>query len=135
ANVDVYIQSENMLSLSLDTNIVAFDDFSGVEDVEKLNAVNLVVSSSLPYEVNAYLASEIQNNDKSKTIDKNILNIRANGEMSYKSFFDTPNPLMLLDSQSSGNDITHGIDLKLKGNIAHEKDIYKTTIKFEVKQK
>lgn len=135
ANVDVYIQSENMLSLSLDTNIVAFDDFSGVEDVEKLNAVNLVVSSSLPYEVNAYLASEIQNNDKSKTIDKNILNIRANGEMSYKAFFDTTNPLMLLDSQSSGNDITHGIDLKLKGNIAHEKDIYKTTIKFEVKQK
>src|SRR5699024_4696256 len=39
SNLDIYIKSENMLSLSLDTNSVTFEDFSGVEDLEKQNAV------------------------------------------------------------------------------------------------
>lgn len=134
-NLDVYIKSENMLSLSLDTNNVIFNDFSGTEDLEELNAVNLTVSSSLPYKINAYLASEIENADKSKTMDKSILNIKANSEQSYSTFNDTVNPVVLLDDQSRGNDIIHGIDLKLKSNIAHQKDVYKTTIKFEVEQK
>lgn len=124
-----------MISLSLDTNSVTFEDFSGVEDMEKLNAVNLTVSSSLPYKINAYLATEIQNGDKSKTMDKDILNIRANGEASYNTFTDTTTPMILLDNQPNGNDMTHGVDLMLKGNLAHEKDVYKTTIKFEAEQK
>ena len=41
----------------------------------------------------------------------------------------------LLDNQDSGNNNVHSIDLMLKGNIAYEQDIYKTTIKFEVNQK
>ena len=135
ANMDINIKSDNMLSLSLDTNSITFEDFSGVEDMEKQNAVNLVVSSSLPYKVNAYLAGEIQNSDKSKTMDKSILNIKANSEVLYQTFNDTVNPIILLDNQIKGNDIPHSIDLKLKGNIAHKKDVYKTTIKFEVEQK
>lgn len=135
ANLDVYIKSENLLSLSLDTNNITFDDFSGVDDMEKPSAVNLTVNSSLPYQVNAYLVSEIQNADKSKTMDKSILNIKASSEATYKTFADIVNPILLLDNQPKGNDISHGVDIKLKGNIAHKKDAYKTTIKFEVNQK
>ena len=135
ANLDVYIKSENMLSLSLDTNSVTFEDFSGVDDMEKLNTVNLTINSSLPYQVNAYLVNEIQNADKSKTMDKSILNIKANSESTYKEFADIVNPILLLDNQPKGNDVSHGVDIKLKGNIAHKKDAYKTTIKFEVNQK
>lgn len=124
-----------MLSLSLDTNSVTFEDFSEVENMEKLNAVNLTVSSSLPYKINAYLASEIQNSDKSKTMDKSIFNIRANGETNYQAFTDLVTPIILLDNQIAGNDTAHGIDLMLKGNIAHEKDMYKTSVKFKVEQK
>lgn len=135
SNLDIYIKSENMISISLNTNSVIFDDFSGVDDVEQPNAINIIINSSLPYQINAYLANEIQNSDKSKIMDKSILNIKANSESIYNTFSDTVNPIVLLDDQNSGNDISHGIDLKLKGNIAHEKDVYKTTIKFEVKQK
>ena len=134
ANVDVYIKSQNMLSLSLSTNNITFEGYSGVEDVEKLNAVNLTVSSSLPYKVNAYLASEIQNSDKSNVIDKSILNIKANSDVDYKEFIDTVNPITLLDNQSKGS-MSHGIDLKLKSDLAHKADVYKTTLKFEVEQK
>ena len=135
SNIDVYIKSESMVSLSLNTNQVAFEDFSGVEDMEKLNAVNLTISSSLPYKVNAYLATNIENSDKSYTMDKDILNIKANNQSVYSTFTDNLTPIVLLDNQPNGNNLAHGVDIKLKGGIAHQKDVYKTTIKFEVEQK
>ena len=135
SNIDVYIKSENMLSLSLDTNNISFDDFSGVEDVEKLNALNVTVSSSLPYELNAYLVTEIQNSDKSNVMDKQILNIKESSDIDYKTFANVNDKIILKDNNTAGNDKIHPIDIKLKGNIAHKKDVYKATIKFEAQQK
>ena len=134
-NVDVYIKCENMLLMSLDTNSVTFEDFSGVEDMEKTNAVNISINSSLPYQLNAYLPIEIQNADKSNTMDKRILNIKENSETIYQTFTNTTDKIVLKDNCNAGNDLVHGIDIKLKGGIAHQKDVYKTTIKFEAEQK
>ena len=133
--LDIYLKSENMLSLSLNTNSIVFDNFSGVEDMVKDNAVNLMVNSSLPYQLNAYLEDEIQNADKSKTMDKSILKIKENSETAYKTFNDIKTKLVLKDSCSKGNGINHSIDLKLKSNKAFETDTYKTVIKLEVEQK
>ena len=124
-----------MLSLSLNTNSITFEDFSGVEDLELNNVVNLTINSSLPYELNAYLATEIQNSDKSNTMDKSILNIKESGESNYKAFNNINEKLTLKDNNIAGNDIIHNLDLLLRGGISHEKDVYKTTIKFEAKQK
>ena len=135
SNLDIYIKCENMLSMSLDTNQISFSDFSGIEDVEKLNAVNITINSSLPYQINAYLPSEIQNADKDKTLDKSILNIKESGEMDYKEFNNINDKVILKDNCSSGNQLVHGIDIMLKGGIAHEKDVYKAVIKLEVEQK
>ena len=135
SNLDLYIKSENMLSLSLNTNSITFEDFSGVEDLELNNVVNLTINSSLPYELNAYLATEIQNSDKSNTMDKSILNIKESGESNYKAFNNINEKLTLKDNNIAGNDIIHNLDLLLRGGISHEKDVYKTTIKFEAKQK
>ena len=135
ANIDLYVKSENMLSMSLNTNSITFDGYSGVEDMEMLNAVELTINSSLPYKVNAYLVGEIQNADKSAILDKSILKIKANSEQSYNTFNDAVNPVVLLDNQNSGNSISHGVDLKLSSDLARKADIYKTTLKFEVEQK
>ena len=135
ANLDLYIKSENMLLMSLNTNSVTFEDFSGIEDVEKINAVNITINSSLPYQLNAYLPTEIQNADKTNTMDKRILNIKENSEVDYKEFLNINEKVILKDNCPAGNDLTHGVDLKLVGGIAHEKDVYKTTIKFEAEQK
>lgn len=135
ANLDVYIKSENMLSLSLNTNSVTFENYSGVEDMEKLNAINLTVSSSLPYKVDVYLANEMQNADKSETLDISVLNIKENSESVYKQFVNTTDAINLLDNQLAGNDNIHSVDLKLASSLAHKADIYKTTLKFEVEQK
>ena len=134
-NADIYIKMKNTLSLSLDTNSITFENFSGVEDMEKLSAVNLTVESSLPYEVNASLETEIQNADKTEIVDKSILGIRANGTIDYKTFTAINTPLNLLDNQVAGKINTHGIDLILRKDIIHKADVYKTTIRFEVNQK
>ena len=135
SNLDLYIKSENMLSMSLDTNNITFEDFSGVEDMVKENSVQISISSSLPYSLNAYLPSEIQNSDKSNTMNKDILNIKDNSETAYQTFDNTTDKIILKDNNQAGNDLIHDVDIKLKGGIAHQKDVYKTTIKFEAEQK
>lgn len=135
ANTDIYIESENMLSISLNTNSITFEDFSGVEDIERLNAIELSINSSLPYDINAYLPTEIQNSDKSNIIDKNILNIKENSQLNYQTFNNTTDKIVLKENNPEGNNLKHGIDIKLKGGISHEKDVYKTTIKIEVIQR
>ena len=135
ANLDIYIKCENMLSMSLDTNSVSFEEYSGAEPIEKLNAVNININSSLPYTLNAYLPNEIQNSDGSNKMDLDILNIRENSEAEYKQFENTTDKLVLKDSYPKGNNINHVIDLKLDSHNAHKADVYKTVIKFEVVQK
>ena len=134
-NLDVYIKSENILSMSLNTNSITFEDFSGTEDMVKDNAINIRINSSLPYSLNAYLPVEIQNSDKTNTMDKSILNIKENSETIYQTFINSTDKIVLKDNNTAGNDLVHGIDIKLKGGIAHEKDVYKTIIKFEAEQK
>ena len=135
SNLDLYIKCENILQMSLDTNQISFDDFSGIENVVKENAVSITINSSLPYQLNAYLPSEIQNSDKTKTLDKNILNIKESSESDYQTFTNTTDKIVLKDNCSSGNYLIHGVDLKLAGGIAHEKDVYKAIIKLEAEQK
>ena len=134
-NADVYIKMKNSLSLSLDTNSIVFDDFDATEGIEMQNAVNLSVSSSLPYRVNAYLEDELYNSDKSKKIDKSILNIKSNKSAEYRGFADIGTPITLLDDQNPDSDIVHGIDIRLNSTDTHKADVYKTTLKFEVVQK
>ena len=135
ANLDLYIKCENMLSMSLDTNQISFDDFSGIEDVEKTNAVNITINSSLPYQLNAYLPAEIQNADKTKTMNKEILQLKESNESDYKEFANINEKVVLKDNCSSGNQLVHSIDIMLKGGVAHEKDVYKAVIKLEAEQK
>ena len=135
ANVDVYIKSENMLSLSLNTNSITFEDYSGVEDMKKLNAVNITINSSLPYQLNAYLPSEISNANKTETMSIDTLNIKESSEVDYQTFANNTDKIVLKDNCIKGNNNVHNIDLKLASNKAHKSDIYKTVIKFEVEQK
>lgn len=135
SNIDLYIKPQNTLIMSLSTNFISFDNFSGVEDMENTNNLNILVSSSLPYQINAYLPVEIQNSNMSNTLDKQILNIKESNELIYQNFINTTDNITLKDNCSPGNNIKHGIDIKLKGGISHEKDIYKTTVKLEIRQK
>lgn len=135
ANLDLYIKSENMLLLALDTNNITFEDFSGVDDMEKSGAINISINSSLPYQLNAYLVTEIQNSDKTNTMDNDVLNIKESSETDYQNFENINEKIVLKDNCDAGNDKTHTVDMMLKGGNAYEANIYKTVIKFEAEQK
>lgn len=121
--------------MSLSTNNISFEDFDNTEDLEYSNAVEVTVNSSLPYQLNAYLESEIQNADKTKYINKSILNIKSSNKNEYRPFVDLVTPIVIEDDQEAGENNVHSIDIKLSGSSSYEVDVYKTTIKFEAKQK
>ena len=135
ANADIYIVPKNTLSLSLDTNSVTFDDISGTEDAEKKSAINITVSSSLPYDLNAYMPSRISNSDGSSVMDMEVLNIKETSENNYKRFVNTTDKIILKENNQGGSDLTHSIDLRLHMNRVYKTDVYKAVIKFEAEQK
>ena len=135
ANLDVYIESENILSMSLDTNSITFEDFNGTEDLEQNRAIELSINSSLPYEINAYLEEEIQNADKTEVMDKRILNLKESSTTDYKEFTDVKTKLTLVSNSDAGSNKIHSFDFKLNGGFAHKADVYKAVIKFEAEQK
>lgn len=134
-NLDLYIKSSNMLSLSLDTNSVSFDNYSGVSDLEKTGAVNITVNSSLSYSLNTYLLTAITNSDNSYVIPSDVLNIKEGTMTDYQPYPNVLGKVLLKDNNAKGNNNTHSIDLKLSSNQAHKADIYKTVIKIEAEQK
>lgn len=134
SNLDVYIKYENLLSMSLSTNSITFENYSGIDDLENLSALDITINSSLPYDLKARLESAIQNNDKSKTIDAETLKIKESSLSSYQNFAGVKDEITLLDNCEAGNYVTHSIDLKLQSNKAIDADVYKTTIRFEVAQ-
>ena len=135
SNIDVYVKSENSLHMTLSTNNITFEDYNGINDLMLDDAIEISINASLPYQLNAYMIQNIQNSDSSRFIDLDNFNIKDNSDDNYKEFSSIGSKLILKDDCSSGNDIKHIIDLKLKGGDAHEADIYKTVIKFEAEQK
>ena len=104
-----------------------------MKDTEKLNAVNMSISSSLPYKINSYLESNIENSDKTKVLNPNILNIKDSEDEEYKTFSMVNDAITLKDSCPATESTVHKIDLKLSAG-SYETDIYKTVIKIEVEQ-
>ena len=135
ASADVYIKMSNTLSLSLNTTSITFEDFTGTEDMIKENAINLTVESSLPYEVSASLEDEIRSIGGPETVDKSVLGIKSHTESIYNTFNTIGDPIIILDNEEPGEVNTHSIDLKLNKNIISKADVYKSSIRFEVRQK
>lgn len=135
SNIDVYIKPQNILSLSLNTNIVTFEDFDSVNDMEIPNSMQLSISSSLPYQVKTSLATDIANKDKTNTITPEILSIKTNNMHNYETFNKVGQPILLLDDQPPTDCTQFGIDFRLNKGIPFKVDTYKTVVKFEVNQK
>lgn len=135
SNSDIYINPKNTLSVSLDTNNILFNDITSTEDVEKLKALNITVSSSLPYDLNACMPTEFYNNDKSNSLNRLILNIKDNTESIYQNFVNNTDKITLKSNCNAGVENNHSIDFMINGGLPGKADVYKTTIKFEVMQK
>lgn len=134
SNIDIYIKPQNILSLSLSTNSVTFEDFTGTEDIVILNAIDLSVDSTLPYDLNSYLESDILSIDGDKSMNKSIFNIKESSTQDYKNFAQINEKVTLLSDCESGFNKSHSIDMKLNSGVI-EAGVYKAVIKLEIEQK
>lgn len=132
---DIYIKSKNNLSVSLDTNVVSFEDVDGTEDSEMLKAIGIHVQSSLPYSLEVSMPTNIKNKENTISVNKALLSIRESSQVSYKTFENNTDYLMLLDNQPAGVLNKHYVDIKLNAGIINKADIYKTTLQFKITQK
>jgi hypothetical protein len=131
-NVDMYLKFKNSLGLSLETTSISFEDFSSTDAMVKNEAIKLNVSSTLDYNVNTYLATDIVSSKNNK-ISKASLYIKNSSDTDslYKSY--ASDKLTLLSSEAGTNN-THLFDLKLDTDVTYKADVYKTVIKIEVQQ-
>lgn len=134
SNIDVYIKPQNILSLSLNTNTIVFDEFNFIDEIEIPNSIELSISSSLPYQVKTSLVSEIKNNDGTKTLNPEILSIKANNSSDYKTFNRVGQSILLLDNQSATDATNIGIDMRLNKGTIRETDNFRGVIQIEVNQ-
>lgn len=134
SNLDIYIQTQNTLSLSLETNYVYFDNFNPTENFKKENALEIVVSSTLPYEVNAFLETEIKGSNGENIADVSILNIKESNTDEYKQFLGVGDKINLISSANAEDNRHYSFDFMLLGGKAYKTDVYKASIKLEINQ-
>ena len=83
------------------------------DEIEIPNSIELSISSSLPYQVKTSLVNEIKNNDGTKTLNPEILSIKANNSSDYKTFNRVGQSILLLDNQSATDATNIGIDMRV----------------------
>ena len=133
--LDLYIKPINHLNVSLDTNYISFEDFNGVNDIEKNDAINITVNSTLPYSVEVSMPTNVVDEENTAMVDKNIFSIKESSSDTYQTFDNSTEYLILLDNQSSGGANNHSIDIKLNAKVLPTTSIYKTVLKFKIEQK
>jgi hypothetical protein len=130
----LYLIPNNVLELSLSTASIIFENFSILEPCEKLNAVELKISSSMAYNIDVSLESSIIGQSGGTVLENSTINIKSNNESTYKSFSDAITNISLAQNQPKGNDVVFGVDIKIADNKVTLFDVYKTVLKFEVAQ-
>lgn len=127
--------SENTLEVSLSTNEINFLNYNGTQDFEKTD-FSINVSSGLAYDIDAILTKDLTDiNDVTNKISSDHLGLKVRDIGEYKFFTQEGDRKNLVTNSPSGKDITHNIDIKLKGDSSVKPNTYKGTITFEVTQK
>lgn len=125
---------EGYLNISLSTNQIKFENFTGLEDVEIIKAIEMNVDSDKAYNISASIPSMIRNVDGDKELNPEVLSIKESNTPDYISFSSLNDSVLLVENVASGVN-THTFDFKLNKDKFLEKDSYRAVIKFEINQK
>ena len=126
--------NEGYLNISLSTNQIKFENFTGLEDVEIIKAIEMNVDSDKAYNISASIPGMIRNVDGDKELNPEVLSIKESNAPDYISFANLNDPVLLMENVASGVN-THAFDFKLNKDKFLEKDSYRAVIKFEINQK
>lgn len=131
-NLQLEVIAENSLEMSLSTNQISFENYSGVEDFE--DNLTVTVSSGLNYDLSVTAVEELAGtNNSSNHIDLSLLSIGENGRDSVE-FEEVNRPVLVSENAPNGTN-EHDVVLRIKGDSSVKADTYTTTLQFEAQQK
>ena len=125
---------DGYLGLSLSTNQIKFENFTGIEDMEKLSAIEMNIDSNKAYDIYALIPNEIKNPGGDKVLSARALSVRESTSPDYTRFENINQRVLLMENVASGVN-THKFDFKLNKDSFSEKDSYRAVIRFEINQK
>lgn len=125
---------DGYLGLSLSTNQIKFENFTGIQDMEKLSAIEMNIDSNKAYDIYALIPSEIKNPNGDKVLSARALSVRESTSPDYTRFENINQKVLLMENVASGVN-THKFDFKLNKDSFSDKDSYRAVIRFEINQK
>jgi hypothetical protein len=130
--LDLYFKPESIISISIDTSNIVFNDFE--VSVTQSADIKINVESNTSYDVCMYLVDEIYNFDKTSKLNHSILNVLGDESYGYQGFKDVSTPITLFKNQDSTENTTHVVKARISNNLAFNADVYKTQFKIEIYQ-
>lgn len=133
-DISISVQTDESIKVSIDTNKISFINFDMTSDVEKTNALNIVVSSTSPYRIKSKIPSGFVGKKTGIVLGQDIISIKESSESEYINYPSIGEEIILVDNQPSGIEKVHSVDIKLNANSNFKKDTYNGKIRFEVNQ-
>lgn len=122
---------KSYLNLSVDTNSIEFTGVNHSEDSILEKAVNIEVSSLLPYDINVSIENDIKSLNSNTVLPKSVFSIKESSNPVY-STFDDLGEINVVSNAPAGDFKTHSLDLKLNSSSHSIKENYRAVFKVEV---
>lgn len=130
-DITISFQQPETLSVTLSTDTVNFGLVSGVDETERLNDVNVTVSSSLPYNIDIKASKDIVGSNPSNIIDVSKISVKADsgGYVSMNKGFSN-----LVNNSPQTVSRIHNLSFKLGSTIGAKSDSYSVPLVLRVNQ-
>lgn len=76
------------------------------------HSINITVDSSCPYDLSVFIPSRIYYNNKTNSLNTNIVNIKDNTEEKYKQFTNNTDKLVLKSNCAAAKNIKLEVEQK-----------------------
>lgn len=134
-DLTVNVIAENSLEMSLSTNEISFLNYSGTQDFENSD-LTITISSGIAYDLNATLKKVLTDKlDETNKMEASLLGIKLLSDAEYQFFAQEGDSKTLISNAPSGNAISHGVGIKLKGDSSVKPGAYQGLINFVAIQK
>lgn len=131
--LNVIVNANNTIELSMSTNTISFDSYNGTKNFEN-DDLSVSITSGLNYDLSASMTNELSSSE-GYNINSNLLGVKEGSMNEFNTFETIGQKVFLVTNASAGRDNIHNITFKLLGDSSVKAGNYSTTIKFEVEQK
>lgn len=124
------LSTSSEIILSVATNNIIFDYLNVSEDTVLYRAIDLDVTSTLPYDINMYIEGDIVSNTNPKNLNNNVFSVKESSSTDFLTFDET-GAISVLSNIPAGVANSYGIDIRLNTSTNIIRDVYRAVFKIE----